>query len=107
MQSAQEQAKFYANKSWCPREFEVSDKKILRVKPMKSCLRLGKCPKLSLEYCGRFAILKRISKVAYELDLPKEWKIHDVFHVNLLKKYVSNPSHLLPKLVKHWMNETL
>jgi hypothetical protein len=70
--SAQEQAKFYVKKSRCPREFEVSDKMFLKVKPLKSQLRLGKCPKLSLYYCGPFAILKRISKVAYELDLPKE-----------------------------------
>jgi hypothetical protein len=48
MQSAQEQAKFYVNNSWCPREFEVSDKMFLKVKPLKSHLRLGKCPKLSL-----------------------------------------------------------
>ncbi len=47
MQSAQEQAKFYANKRWCPMEFEVSDKMFLIVKPLKSCLRLGKYPKLS------------------------------------------------------------
>ena len=29
-------------------------------------------------------------------DLPKDWKVHNVFHVSLLKRYVSDPNHVLP-----------
>jgi hypothetical protein len=32
------------------------------------------------------------------LDLPKEWKIHNVFHVSLLRRYVFDPTHVLPDL---------
>jgi hypothetical protein len=46
--------------------------------------------------------LKKKAKVAYQLDPPQKWKIHDVFHVNLLKKIVSCLNHQ-----KHWMRETL
>ncbi len=34
----------------------------LKMTPKKSQLRLGKCYKLSLEYCGLFQILKKIGK---------------------------------------------
>ena len=34
--------------------------------------------------------------VAYQLALPTEMsRVHDVFHVSMLRKYVANPSHIL------------
>ena len=36
--------------------------------------------------------------MVYALDIPKEWKIHNVFHVSLLRRYVSNPNHVLSYL---------
>jgi len=33
--------------------------------------------------------------MAYQLALPPHVKIDDYFHVSLLKKYVTNPSHVL------------
>jgi hypothetical protein len=32
-------------------------------------------------------IVKKISSVAYQLDLPTHMKIHDVFHIDLLTPY--------------------
>ncbi|XP_016737834.1 uncharacterized protein [Gossypium hirsutum] len=35
--------------------------------------------------------------VAYQLDLPPELdRIHDVFHVSILRRYRSNPKHIVP-----------
>ncbi len=42
IENAQEQAKFYADKNWSPREFVINEKTFLRVKPLKSALRLRK-----------------------------------------------------------------
>ena len=43
---------------------------------------------------GPFEILKRVGAVAYQLALPPTLtSAHDVFHVSMLNKYVSDASH--------------
>ena len=52
--------------------------------------------KLSPIYVGLYKILKRIGKVAYELELPaKLAAVHPVFHITLLKKCVGDPASLV------------
>ena len=47
-------------------------------------------------FIGPFRILERIGPVAYRLELPpKLSQIHNVFHVSMLNKYISDPSHVL------------
>ena len=59
-------------------------------------IRFGKRGKLSPRYIGPFEIVERIGPVAYILDLPKELsRVHNVFHISMLRKYISDPSHVL------------
>jgi hypothetical protein len=77
----------------------MNDWVFLWVKPQRSGLKLRKCQKLSFKFCGPFVItIFFFGKVAYQLDLPKSWRIQNVFHVSLLKKYVLDPFHILPGL---------
>ena len=39
------------------------------------------------KYWGLFKILRNIKNTAFQLDLPDDWNIHDVFHVSLLEPY--------------------
>ena len=79
MKSAQDRAKHYIDNKRIFREFEVGDKVFLKVAPNRYGLKLGKSRKLSPRFCGPFEILKRIGKVAYELKLPEDWRIHNFF----------------------------
>ena len=41
-------------------------------------------------------MIERINEVAYRLALPPALaRLHDVFHVSILKKYLHDPSHIL------------
>ena len=49
--------------------------------------------KLSPKRHGPFKIKKVLSPITYQLDLPIQWKIHDVFHINLLTPYQETNFH--------------
>eukprot|EP00253_Pinus_taeda_P035559 PITA_35559 len=64
--------------------------------PNKSTIQFGKGTKLSPRFVGPFRIKEKIGPVAYRLVLlPHLHKTHDVFHVSVLRQYVSDESHKL------------
>ena len=68
----------------------------LKVSPWKGILRFGKKGKLSPRYIGPYEITERIGLLAYRLDLPPELsRIHNVFHISMLRKYVPHRSHVI------------
>ncbi|KAL4283338.1 hypothetical protein GQ457_16G019340 [Hibiscus cannabinus] len=74
----------------------IGDKVFLKVSPWKKVLRFGKKGKLSPRYIGPFEVLEKVGFVAYRLALPPKFdKIHNVFHVSMLRRYQLDPSHIL------------
>jgi hypothetical protein len=69
------------------REFEEGDWVFVRLQPYKqlSLKQQGK-NKLAPKFYGPFQINKKISQVAYRLELLDNCRIHNVFHVSCLKK---------------------
>jgi hypothetical protein len=99
MKAAQDRQKSYADNRRRPLEFEIGDKVFLKVAPWKHVLRFGLKGKLAPRYVGPFEVTKRIGPVAYRLALPPHLaKIHDVFHVSLLRKAEVDPSRVLPQI---------
>jgi len=73
------------------REFEVGEWVFVRLQPYKqlSLKQQGK-NKLAPKFYGPYQISRKISQVAYGLDLPNHSRIHNVFHVSCLKKVLGN-----------------
>jgi hypothetical protein len=49
--------------------------------------------KLAPKCQGPFRVIRRVSLVAYQLELPPTWSIHDMFHALLLLPYCKTPAH--------------
>lgn len=75
-----------------PREFKIGDKLFLRVKLGK---RYIKTSNLATIYVGPFEIIDKVNPLAYKILLPpKLSKVHNVFHISFVKKYVPYTSHI-------------
>ena len=73
--------------------FSVRDLVFLKVSPTKGVMRFGKKAKQAPRYIGSFEIRSRIGEVAYRLVLPPELsRIHPVFRILMLRKYISDSS---------------
>ena len=96
MKSTQSQHKSYTDKRKRPLEFQTGDSVFLKVAPLKGMMWFAEKGKLGPRYIGPFKILEKIGKVAYRLALPLELSsIHNIFHVSMLQKYVSDLSYVL------------
>ncbi|XP_073041994.1 uncharacterized protein [Primulina eburnea] len=108
---AQDRQKSWADLKRRPVEFTVGEKSYVKVSPMKGVVRFNKAGKLHPRYIGPFEILERIGTLAYRLALPPDMsRIHNVFHVSQLRKYIPDPSHVLetgPLLMESNLNEKL
>ena len=77
-------------------QYEIGKKVFLKVSPWKKVIRFGKKGKLSPRFIGPYEVIEQVGPVAYRLALPSELeRIHNVFHVSMLRRYKSNPSHVV------------
>ena len=77
-------------------KFEIGDRVFLKISLWKGVLRFGRRGKLNTRFIGPYEIVSMVGPVAYRLKLPPELsKIHDTFHVSMLRKYILDPSHVL------------
>ena len=59
-------------------------------------MRFGKKGKLSPRFIEPYEVVENVVPVAYKLALPRELeKIHNVFHVSMLRRYRSDLSHVV------------
>ncbi|KAA3473693.1 DNA/RNA polymerases superfamily protein [Gossypium australe] len=80
LKEASDRQKSYADLKRKEIDFAVCDRVFLKVSPSKKLMRFG-----------------RKGPVAYQLELPSKLKqMHDVFHVSMLRRYRSDPSHVVP-----------
>ncbi|KAL0381912.1 UNVERIFIED_CONTAM: Transposon Tf2-11 polyprotein, partial [Sesamum latifolium] len=88
LEKAQKRMKKYADQNRRFIEFNAGDLVMVKVPdPRLSKSSRGRDPRLMQKYVGPLPIIKRIGTVAYKIELPSWWKIHNVFHVSQLKKY--------------------
>ncbi|KAA3461347.1 reverse transcriptase [Gossypium australe] len=88
--------KLYADLKQKDIEFQIGDKVFMKVSPWKKILCFDLKGKLSPRFIGSYEIIGRIGPVAYRLALPIDLdKIHNVFHVSMLRQYRSDPSHVI------------
>ena len=76
------------NKTWKP--FKLGDQVWLDARNLKLSYRSKKMQPKKL---GPFKITELIGPRAYRLELPKGWKIHNVFHISLLAPFNSTETH--------------
>ena len=76
--------------------YEIGEKVFLKVFLWKKVMRFEKKGKLSPRFVGPYEVIKKLRPVAYKLALPPDLKkIHNVFHVSMLRRYRSDPSHVV------------
>ena len=93
---ANDRQKSYANKKRKDIRYEIGEKMFLKVSPWKKVMRFGKKGKLSPRFISRYEVIEKVGPVAYRLALPPDLeKMHNVFHVSMLRRYRSDPSHVV------------
>ena len=79
---AQKPQKQAYNKGIKPQSYAPGEKTWLNNKYIKT----KRKRKLEAKFFGPFQVLHPIGKHTYKLELPRNWKIHDFFHMSLLKQ---------------------
>ena len=94
LQAAQDRYKHYYDLKRRPAELSVGQKVLLRTTNLT--FKGGGARKLFPKWVGPFEVTERVGALSYRLELPPYLNIHPVFHVELLKPYLSGSRHQPP-----------
>jgi hypothetical protein len=89
MDKARALMKKFADKNRKERELSVGDLVLLSTRDLGYAF-LGPCSKLRPRWCGPFRVISKHSVLVYELELPRDWRIHPCFNIDRLKLYKSS-----------------
>jgi hypothetical protein len=106
IKEAQDWQKSYVDVRHVDCSYEVGDRVFLQVKLHKSSIKFGKGDKISPRFMGPFKIVERKGPMAYRLALPDSLRhMHDVFHISVLRHYISDPMHVIDMSSLHISDE--
>lgn len=89
LRKAKQQQRLYADMHRRDWQFKVGDWAWLSTQNLSRQNAPG-VRKLDPLWVGPFEITEVISPVTYRVAIPHDWKIHDVFHISLLKPHLSS-----------------
>ncbi|GKC68365.1 transposon Tf2-2 polyprotein [Tanacetum coccineum] len=90
LKHAQYKYKKFADAKRRDEQFNEGDLMFIKLQPHRqSFVAQRHNQKLGRRYFGLFLIVKKIGVVAYQVELPAHAKVHNVFHVSLLKRFHS------------------
>ena len=96
LQHAQELQKQTYDKGTKPRNYLLGENIWLNSKYIKT----KRNWKLEVKFFGPFQVLHPVGSQAYKLEPPKQWRIHDIFHIFLLEQDITRKRQVDDKIAE-------
>ncbi|XP_049389049.1 uncharacterized protein LOC125853412 [Solanum stenotomum] len=79
--------KKFADRGRRPTDYKEGDMVLVKFNPRQFKALRGVHQNLVRKYDGPFRIVANVGKISYKVEFPPHFKIHSVFHANILKPY--------------------
>jgi hypothetical protein len=95
---AQSQQARYANQHRRDEQFSVGDNVLVSSENINLPSQVNRpTRKFQAKFLGPYKVIETVSPTAYRLELPETLKIHPVFHISKLRRYVESDEQLFPE----------